>query len=1039
MATVAAVSAAITVAAGVTALSAGVAAAATPQRIGPAPVVPHGAVRTGTPADTTSLHLDVELAPRDPAALAAFVASVSDPKSLGYKHYLAKGQFAAEFGPTQATIDAVTNALRAQGLHPGVPTPDGLTIPVTTTVAQAGSALGTGFANYRMPDGRATIVNTAAPALPASVAGSVTGIVGLNNIVKIAPHHITSDRRPVPSGSTAPRAVTPRAVTPHLASPSICASAKTFLAEPTSPGANDGWTDGVTYWEPGTLSPSKAYNTAQMYGGYGDTGQNVTVGLFEAEAFSANDIAQFQSCMGTKVPVSKVKVDGGPSLEPGVTNNTGEESALDIDAVAGMAPGVSITVYQGPDGASDENAIDMYQRMVTDDTAQVLSTSWGGCESNIELSDPGVIGSLSTIFEQAAAQGQTVVASSGDEGSTDCYTEPASLVADSTLSVDIPAGLADVTAVGGSTLQLNGTSPDLQSTWNTPEETDDQGDVFLGAASGGGVSAVTKLSGDGNYQANVQGPGYNDACHAAGDDPPATCRQVPDVSALADADSGYLIWWGQDSQNAIEFFLHVGGTSLAAPLWAAIAALADSGTACSANGSAGFLNPALYAQAAALTDITFGSNVVADSGIGGNQYQAGIGYDLATGLGTPNAAKVVEAVCGPKGAAPGSDYVPVQPHRILDTRSRIGVGTTTPIAANTALKLQITGANGVPATGVTAVVLNVTAVTPTDSSFLTVFPDGTARPGSSNLNFNKGQTIPNLVTVQVGNDGKVDLYNHVGTVHALADLEGYYTTDTTVAGASTYKPVTPARLLDTRSANGVTTTTPIGAGKHVALQVTGRGGVPATGVTGVILNVTATAPTQSSFLTVYPDGAAQPTVSNLNFTPGETIPNLVVVPVGGNGKVDIFNHVGTTHALADVEGYFTSDGTGLKFHASAPHRLLDTRIGEGVATGQKSPIGAGATLGLPINDVDGAGNLGPLATAGGAVLNVVVTAPTATSFLTVFPSSARLPGVSSLNFTKGQTIPNAVMTPIGGNFVDVFNHVGSVQVVVDLFGYFAAS
>jgi hypothetical protein len=251
--------------------------------------------------------------------------------------------------------------------------------------------------------------------------------------------------------------------------------------------------------------------------------------------------------------------------------------------------------------------------------------------------------------------------------------------------------------------------------------------------------------------------------------------------------------------------------------------------------------------------------------------------------------------------------------------------------------------------------------------------------------------------------------------------------------------VTPARLLDTRAAIGISTRTPIGPNRRIALQVTGRGGVPATGVTGVILNVTATAPTQSSFLTVFPDGTAMPTVSNLNFTPGETIPNLVVVPVGSNGKVDIYNHVGNTHALADVEGYFTNNGTGLKFHASAPHRVLDTRIGEGVARGQRSPIGQGATLGLPVNDVDGVGNAGPLATAGGAVLNVVVTAPTSTSFLTVFPSSARLPGVSNLNFTKGQTIPNAVMTPVGGSFIDFFNHIGSVHAVVDLFGYFSAS
>jgi subtilase family serine protease len=995
--------------------------------------MPHGAVRTGVLAGGTSLHLDVELAPRDPAGLAAFVRSVSDPKSVNYKHYLAKGQFAAEFGPTRATIDAVTNALRAQGLHPGAPTPDGLTIPVTATATQASAALGTGFATYRMSDGRATFANTAAPELAASVAGSVTGIIGLDNVVRVTPDHTKPQGgRQVTAGS-----VTPRTVSPHLPSPSICASFKTELAQPSAPGANDGWTDGVTYWEPGTLSPANAYDTAQMYGGYGDTGQNVTVGLFEAEAFNASDISLYQSCFGTKVPISKVEVDGGPTLTPGLTNGTGLESALDIDAVAGMAPGVSITVYQGPDGASDQNALDMYQRMVTDDTAQVLSTSWGGCEADIQTIEPNLITALNSVFEQAAAQGQTVVASSGDAGSTDCYQQPFASTPSSTLSVDLPAGLADVTAVGGTTLRLNGTAPDLQSTWNTPATTDDQGDFFAGGASGGGVSAATELSGAANYQQGVQGAGYSDACVADAD---ATCRQVPDVSALADGDSGYLVLWGQDAKD-LEFFWHVGGTSLAAPLWAAVAALADSGLACAANGNAGFLNPALYADTSgSLHDITTGSNFLPDSGNTSDLYQAGPGYDLATGLGTPNAAKVVEAVCGAKGAAPGSDYVPVQPHRILDTRSRVGVPTTTPIPANTAVKLRITGANGVPATGVTAVVLNVTAVTPSTSSFLTVFPDGTARPGSSNLNFNKGQTIPNLVTVQVGNDGKVDIYNHVGTVHALADLEGYYTTDTTVTGASTYQPVTPARLLDTRSAVGVGTRTPIGPNQRVALQVTGRGGVPATGVTGVILNVTATAPTQNSFLTVFPDGTAMPAVSNLNFTPGETVPNLVVVPVGSDGKVDIFNHVGTTHALADVEGYFTSAGTGLKFHPSAPHRVLDTRIGEGVARGQKAPIGAGATLGLPVNDaVDGAGNAGPLASAGGAVLNVVVTAPTTTSFLTVFPSSAKLPGVSSLNFTKGQTIPNSVLTPVGGNFVDFFNHVGSVQVVVDLFGYFAAS
>jgi hypothetical protein len=202
--------------------------------------------------------------------------------------------------------------------------------------------------------------------------------------------------------------------------------------------------------------------------------------------------------------------------------------------------------------------------------------------------------------------------------------------------------------------------------------------------------------------------------------------------------------------------------------------------------------------------------------------------------------------------------------------------------------------------GVTAVVLNVTVTGPTVGGFLTVYPDGQYRPGVSNLNFVAGETIPNLVVVPVVN-GRVNFYNPVGNLHVIADLFGYYSTGT----GSVYFPAGPVRVLDTRTGGGVGRTYPLAPGETVTLPVAGLNGVPTSGVTAVVLNVTVTGPTVGGFLTVYPDGQYRPGVSNLNFGVGETIPNLVVVPVV-NGRVNFYNPVGNLHVIADLFGYYTT-------------------------------------------------------------------------------------------------------------------------------------
>lgn len=163
-------------------------------------------------------------------------------------------------------------------------------------------------------------------------------------------------------------------------------------------------------------------------------------------------------------------------------------------------------------------------------------------------------------------------------------------------------------------------------------------------------------------------------------------------------------------------------------------------------------------------------------------------------------------------------------------------------------------------------------------------------------------TVPNLVTVKVSPTGVIDLYNNAGAVHLIADVAGWYGPEGGAVGAL-YLPVDPARVLDTRTGLGAAGGR-VGAGALLVLQVTGRGGIPASGVSAVVLNVTVTEPTAVSFLTAWPAGDARPLASNLNCIPGQTVPNLVVVKVGEGGRVNLYNDIGSVHVAGDVAGWY---------------------------------------------------------------------------------------------------------------------------------------
>ena len=248
-------------------------------------------------------------------------------------------------------------------------------------------------------------------------------------------------------------------------------------------------------------------------------------------------------------------------------------------------------------------------------------------------------------------------------------------------------------------------------------------------------------------------------------------------------------------------------------------------------------------------------------------------------------------------------FNPLVPARILDTRNGTG-GVSSPVGPGATINVQVTGQGGVPAAGVAAVVINLTVTNPTASSYVTAFPTGGSQPLASKVNFVAGQTIPNRVVIKLGTGGKISIFNSFGNVHLVADVNGWFT-DGTVATAngSVFTGLSPNRIVDTRNGTGGFSS-PVGPGASIAVTVAGKGGVPPAGATAAVLNVTATNPTAPSYLTVWPDGTSRPLASDLNFVSGQTIPNLVIVKLGSNGKVDIFNAAGSTDVVVDVVGWY---------------------------------------------------------------------------------------------------------------------------------------
>ncbi|MFE9633310.1 PKD domain-containing protein [Streptomyces sp. NPDC006463] len=394
------------------------------------------------------------------------------------------------------------------------------------------------------------------------------------------------------------------------------------------------------------------------------------------------------------------------------------------------------------------------------------------------------------------------------------------------------------------------------------------------------------------------------------------------------------------------------------------------------------------------------------------------------------AANVVKAVTA------GTEFTAHAPTRLLDTRAGTGAAKAK-VGARGVVALKVGGNAQIPA-DVAAVALNVTVTNATDAGHIAVQPGKDfIQPTTSNLNYAAGQTVPNLVIVPVV-DGYVHLVNGGwASVDLIADVTGYFTH----SAAAGYSPLTPVRAVDTREGLGAAKGQVPGYGTF-GVEIADRRGVPK-GATAVSLNLTVTNPQEAGHLTAYPSGQTAPSTSSVNFSAGQTVANSVIVPVGPDGRISIRNGSWKpADVVIDVVGYYSPDSRAALRPVSEPFRLIDTREEAWYRTA--GPVPAREYLLLPLLG----DSPGPVT---GWVLNTTVTNTRGAGFLSVAPDPntwtdyqkglqvrPERPVSSSLNWTRGATVPNLVQTSGGkGDVIDFWNQGWEpVDVIVDCLGFY---
>lgn len=536
------------------------------------------------------LDLSIGLRLNNAASLQQLLRAMYTPGSAQYHRYLTPSEFRQLFAPTDEQVQQVVSFLQAQGLTVQTIAPNHLLIDARGSVAQVQQAFHVKINTYQY-NNRTFYANAQAPSVPASLQTLISSIGGLDNSAHYQP-----------------------------------------LVQHASTTSQQALTTPSGY---GPVELATAYNSAPLASA-GLRGQNQTVAIFELDGYDVADIQQYFQHYSLGTPdIKNVLVDGAK----GTAGQGAIEVELDIEVVGAIAPQASQIIYEGPNTTQGLN--DTYNRIVTDNQAQIISTSWGLCENSTGSAE---LMTLDTIFQQAAAQGIAIYAAAGDAGAYDC--------GNSSLGVDSPADDPYVTGVGGTNLQLN-----TNNTYGSESVWSDAGDTGRGPKGAGGGGGISSAFAQPDWQT---GTGVNNSYSSGqpcGAPAGQYCREVPDISADADPGSGYAVYCTVTAAGcSSDGWIVVGGTSAAAPFWAGASALINQYLQNQNIARFGSANPALYAiynaspVAPAFHDVVTGNNLY---------YPATAGYDMASGLGSPDVeilAKDLAARAG--GGSPTSTPTP---------------------------------------------------------------------------------------------------------------------------------------------------------------------------------------------------------------------------------------------------------------------------------------------------------------------------------------------------------------------------------------------
>jgi kumamolisin len=493
------------------------------------------------------------------------------------RRHLSRAQFASRHGARSADVKKIRTFATQNKLKVVEVSRPRRSVLLNGSIAAFSSAFGVELNSYQHPTGTCRM-RTGTIQIPAALSGIIEGVFGLDNRPQAKPHFRIRKQ----SQDSAARA----------------------------------------------QAASASYNATQVSQAYdfpaGTTGSGQTIGILELSGgYRSSDLNIYFKNLGITTPtVTAVSVDGATNSPTGDPNGPDGEVELDIEVAGAVAPSAHIAMYFSPN--TDQGFLDALTTAVHDATLKpaVVSISWGGPESSWTQQ---ALTAFNSACEDASTIGVTILAASGDDGSTDGAPS-------GTPTVDFPAASPYVLACGGTKLTLSGAKISSEQAWN--ELSSGEG------ATGGGVSEVFALP---TYQQSANVPKAPNGFVGRG---------VPDVSGDADPESGYNVL--VDGQQTV-----IGGTSAVAPLWAGLLARINQ----SLEKNVGYLNPLLYTKniEATLHDITAGSN---------GTYSAGPGWDACTGLGTPDGAALLAALSNPTSPTKKKKKKSPSKHKAARTKRR---------------------------------------------------------------------------------------------------------------------------------------------------------------------------------------------------------------------------------------------------------------------------------------------------------------------------------------------------------------------------------